>query len=115
MNYLTFKAEALGYHPEMILAGRRINDGMGKYIAERTVKMLIAAGKQVRGARVAILGITFTLIFSKLIEYYKQYFLSISVERRVRVFGGFYLFVSKILSGIMKLIWLRKDCLAGCF
>lgn len=57
--YLTFKAEALGYHPEMILAGRRINDGMGKHIAERTVKMLIAAGKQVRGARVAILGLTF--------------------------------------------------------
>jgi len=57
--YLTFKAEALGYHPEMILAGRRINDGMGKHIAERTVKMLIAAGKQVRGASVAILGITF--------------------------------------------------------
>ncbi len=57
--YLTFKAEALGYHPEMILAGRRINDGMGKHIAERTVKMLIKAGKQVRGARVAILGITF--------------------------------------------------------
>ena len=57
--YLTFKAEALGYHPEMILAGRRINDGMGKHIAERTVKMLIAAGKQVQGAKVAILGITF--------------------------------------------------------
>ena len=57
--YLTFKAEALGYHPEMILAGRRINDGMGKYIAVRAVKMLIAAGKQVRGARVAILGLTF--------------------------------------------------------
>jgi UDP-N-acetyl-D-galactosamine dehydrogenase len=57
--YLTFKAEALGYHPEMILAGRRINDGMGKHVAERTVKMLIKAGKRVRGARVAILGITF--------------------------------------------------------
>jgi len=57
--YLTFKAEALGYHPEMILAGRRINDGMGKHAAERAVKMLIAAGKQVRGARVAVLGITF--------------------------------------------------------
>lgn len=57
--YLTFKAEALGYHPEMILAGRRINDGMGKHVAERVVKMLIAAGKQVQGARVAILGITF--------------------------------------------------------
>lgn len=57
--YLTFKAEALGYHPEMILAGRRINDNMGKYIAERTVKMMIGAGKQVRGAKVAVLGITF--------------------------------------------------------
>jgi UDP-N-acetyl-D-galactosamine dehydrogenase len=57
--YLTFKAEALGYHPEMILAGRRVNDGMGKHIAERVVKILIGAGKQVRGAKVAILGITF--------------------------------------------------------
>ena len=57
--YLTFKAESLGYHPEMILAGRRINDGMGKYVAERLVKMLIRAGKQVRGAKVAVLGLTF--------------------------------------------------------
>lgn len=57
--YLTFKAESLGYHPEMILAGRRINDGMGKYIAERTVKLLIHSGKAVKGAKVAILGITF--------------------------------------------------------
>ncbi|MDP3284660.1 MAG: nucleotide sugar dehydrogenase [Desulfobacterales bacterium] len=57
--YLTFKAEALGYHPEIILAGRRINDGMGKYIAEKAVKLLIRAGKQVRGARIAILGLTF--------------------------------------------------------
>ncbi len=57
--YLTYKAESLGYHPEMILAGRRINDGMGKYIAERTVKMLIAADNPVRKARVAVLGLTF--------------------------------------------------------
>ena len=57
--YLTFKAESLGYHPEMILAGRRINDGMGKYIAAHTVKMLIAADKPVRKARVAVLGLTF--------------------------------------------------------
>ena len=57
--YLTFKAESIGYHPEMILAGRRINDGMGKYIAERAVKMLIKAGKQVNSARIAVLGITF--------------------------------------------------------
>ncbi|MCF8052934.1 MAG: nucleotide sugar dehydrogenase [Desulfobacterales bacterium] len=57
--YLTFKAEALGYHPEMILAGRRINDGMGKYIAERAVKMLIRSGCRVNGTRVAVLGLTF--------------------------------------------------------
>jgi UDP-N-acetyl-D-glucosamine/UDP-N-acetyl-D-galactosamine dehydrogenase len=57
--YLTFKAEALGYHPEMILAGRRINDGMGKYIAEKTVKQLIHSDRQVHGARVGILGLTF--------------------------------------------------------
>jgi UDP-N-acetyl-D-galactosamine dehydrogenase len=57
--YLTFKAESLGYHPEMILAGRRINDNMAKFIAERTVKILINAGKQVRDSRVAILGLTF--------------------------------------------------------
>jgi UDP-N-acetyl-D-galactosamine dehydrogenase len=57
--YLTFKAESMGYHPDMILAGRRVNDGMGKYIAERTVKMLIRAGRQVQGARVALLGLTF--------------------------------------------------------
>jgi len=57
--YLTFKAESLGYHPEMILAGRRINDNMGKYVAERTVKLLIEEGRQVRGSSVAVLGITF--------------------------------------------------------
>jgi len=57
--YLTFKAESIGYHPEMILAGRRINDGMGKYIAERTVKLLIHQGQPVKGAKVAVLGITF--------------------------------------------------------
>ncbi len=57
--YLTVKAESLGYHPEMILAGRRINDNMGKYIAEKAVKMLIGAGKPVRGDRLAVLGITF--------------------------------------------------------
>jgi UDP-N-acetyl-D-galactosamine dehydrogenase len=57
--YLTFKAESLGYHPDMILAGRRINDGMSKYIAERAVKTLIASGKQVRGSKIAVLGITF--------------------------------------------------------
>ena len=57
--YLTFKSEALGYHPEMILAGRRINDRMGKYVAEKTVKLLIKGQRQVRGATVAVLGLTF--------------------------------------------------------
>jgi len=57
--YLTFKAEVLGYHPQVILAGRRINDGMGKYIAEQTVKLLIEANKTVKRARVLVMGITF--------------------------------------------------------
>jgi len=57
--YLTFKAESLGYHPEMILAGRRINDCMGKYVAEQTVKLLVLAGKRVNVAKVAVLGVTF--------------------------------------------------------
>ncbi len=57
--YLTFKAESMGYHPDMILAGRRINDGMGKFVAERTVKMLIRTGRPIRGSRIAVLGLTF--------------------------------------------------------
>lgn len=57
--YLTHKAERLGYHPQVILAGRRINDGMGKYIAEQTVKQMIASGSAVKGARVNVLGLTF--------------------------------------------------------
>lgn len=57
--YLTHKAEMLGYHPQVILAGRRINDGMGKFIAEQTVKQMIAAGSYVKGARVNVLGLTF--------------------------------------------------------
>ena len=57
--YLTYKAEQLGYHSQVILAGRRINDDMGKYVAENVVKKLIAAGKNVRDSKVAILGFTF--------------------------------------------------------
>ena len=57
--YLTYKAEMLGYHSQIILAGRRINDDMGKYVAENCVKKLIAADKAVKGAKVAILGFTF--------------------------------------------------------
>ena len=57
--YLTHKADMLGYHPQVILAGRRINDGMGKFIAEQTIKQMISAGSQVKGAKVNVLGLTF--------------------------------------------------------
>ena len=57
--YLTFKAQELGYHPEVILAGRRINDYMGKFVAENTVKLLIKAGKAVKDSKVLIMGFTF--------------------------------------------------------
>ena len=57
--YLTYKAEQLGYHSQIILSGRRINDDMGKYVAENLVKSLIKADKYVKGAKVAMLGFTF--------------------------------------------------------
>lgn len=57
--YLTYKAEMLGYHSQVILAGRRINDDMGKYVAENVVKNLIKADKAVKNAKVAVLGFTF--------------------------------------------------------
>ncbi len=57
--YLTYKAEQLGYHSQIILSGRRINDDMGKYVAENTIKNLIKAGKNIKGSKIAILGITF--------------------------------------------------------
>jgi UDP-N-acetyl-D-galactosamine dehydrogenase len=57
--YLTHKAEMLGYNPQVILAGRRINDGMGKFIAEQTIKHMIASGSYIKGARVNVLGLTF--------------------------------------------------------
>ncbi len=57
--YLTHKAEEIGYNPQVILAGRRINDGMGKYVAENTIKQMIKSGKVIKGARVLVLGLTF--------------------------------------------------------
>ncbi len=57
--YLTAKAEALGYHPEVILAGRRINDEMGHYVAEKTVKLLRKQDHAIKGARIGVLGLTF--------------------------------------------------------
>ena len=57
--YLTYKAEAEGHHPQVILAGRKTNDNMGKYIAEQTVKQLVKRGHAVNGANVVVLGLTF--------------------------------------------------------
>jgi UDP-N-acetyl-D-galactosamine dehydrogenase len=57
--YLTYKAELAGYHPEVILAGRRINDGMGAHIARKTVQQMIHAGRNIKGARVNVLGLAF--------------------------------------------------------
>ncbi len=75
--YLTFKAQEIGYHPEVILAGRRINDSMGKFIAESTVKLMIKEGKQVLGSKVLIMGITFKenikdIRNSKVVDIYKE-------------------------------------------
>jgi UDP-N-acetyl-D-galactosamine dehydrogenase len=57
--YLTTKAEELGYHPQVILAGRRINDSMGTYLAQRLVKLLVEANLPIKGSRIGILGLTF--------------------------------------------------------
>ncbi|MEB3220467.1 MAG: nucleotide sugar dehydrogenase [Candidatus Sericytochromatia bacterium] len=57
--YLTAKAELLGYHPQVILAGRRINDGMGPFVAQRVVKLLIQAGRAIKGQRIGVLGLAF--------------------------------------------------------
>ena len=57
--YLTHKAETLGYYPQVILAGRRINDGMGKFIAEKLIKLLISRGNSILGSRVLVMGLTF--------------------------------------------------------
>ncbi|PKO46732.1 MAG: nucleotide sugar dehydrogenase [Betaproteobacteria bacterium HGW-Betaproteobacteria-4] len=57
--YLTHKAQKLGYHPEVILAGRRINDGMGKFVAEQTIKMLVRAGHPIKDQPIIVLGLTF--------------------------------------------------------
>jgi UDP-N-acetyl-D-galactosamine dehydrogenase len=57
--YLTYKAESVGYHPQVVLGGRRVNDNMGKYVAEQTVKQIAAQGHPVAGAVVTVLGLTF--------------------------------------------------------
>lgn len=84
--YLTYKAQEVGYHPEVILAGRRINDYMGKYIAGQTIKEMIKSGTAVKGSRILIMGFTFKEnvkdvrntrvidIYNELIEYGVQPF-----------------------------------------
>ena len=57
--YLTYKAEMIGYHPQVILAGRRINDGIATFVAQQTIKLIIDNGTAVRGAKVNVLGLTF--------------------------------------------------------
>ncbi len=57
--YLAYKAENLGYHPEVILSGRRVNDNMSTFVANKLIKMLIKAGKQIMGSKILILGVTF--------------------------------------------------------
>jgi len=57
--YLTFKAESEGYHPQIILSGRRINDNMGRFIVEKTVKIMINQGLSIKGAKIGVLGLTF--------------------------------------------------------
>lgn len=57
--YLTHKAKSFGYHPEVILAGRRINDGMGAFVASKFIKLMISSGQAVKGAKVLVMGITF--------------------------------------------------------
>ena len=75
--YLTAKAEQLGYQPEVIFSGRRVNDGMGAYLAQRVVKMLAASGRPIAKARVGILGFTFKenvpdIRNSKVIDTYRE-------------------------------------------
>ncbi|HEX5258054.1 MAG TPA: nucleotide sugar dehydrogenase [Sphingomicrobium sp.] len=75
--YLTAKAEQLGYQPEVILSGRRINDGMGAYLAQRVVKLIAASGRQISKARVGILGFTFKenvpdIRNSKVVDTYRE-------------------------------------------
>jgi len=86
--YLTFKAQSIGYHPEVILSGRRINDNMGKYIASNTIKQLINSERSVKKSKILILGFTFKENISdvrntKVIDIYnelKEYGIDVSVH-----------------------------------
>ena len=75
--YLAYKAENLGYHPEVILSGRRVNDNMSTFVANKMIKMLIKAGKQIMGSKILILGLTFKencpdIRNSKIVDVYNE-------------------------------------------
>jgi UDP-N-acetyl-D-galactosamine dehydrogenase len=75
--YLAHKAESLGYHPQVILSGRRVNDGMGMFVANKVVKLMIKKGHKINGAKALILGITFKedcpdIRNSKVIDIYNE-------------------------------------------
>jgi len=75
--YLTYKAESLGYHPEVILSGRRINDNMGVYVAHKIIKLLSQRGNKIKGAKVLLMGITFKencpdIRNSKVVDVYRE-------------------------------------------
>jgi UDP-N-acetyl-D-galactosamine dehydrogenase len=75
--YLTFKSQAIGYNPDMIISGRRVNDSMGKFIAEKATKEMIKAGKKIKGSKVLIAGFTFKedcpdVRNTKVIDIYKE-------------------------------------------
>lgn len=77
--YLAHKTQSLGYHPQVILSGRRVNDNMGMFVANKVVKLLIQKGKKIRGAKILILGITFKencpdIRNSKVIDIYNELF-----------------------------------------
>jgi UDP-N-acetyl-D-galactosamine dehydrogenase len=77
--YLAHKAQSLGYHPQVILSGRRVNDNMGMFVANKVAKLLIQKGKKIRGAKILILGITFKencpdIRNSKVIDIYNELF-----------------------------------------
>ena len=126
--YLTYKAEVLGYHSQVILAGRRINDDMGKYVAENCVKMLIKADKAVKGAKVAILGFTFKEncpdtrntrvidIVNELKEYGIEPIIAdpqADAEEAKRLYGIEFVDVSEIRDMNAVIIAVAHDCFRG--
>ena len=112
--YLTFKA---GYHPQVILAGRRINDSMGERIAEITVKKLIKAGKAVKGSKVLILGLTFKenipdIRNTRVVDIYKElldYDIKAAVYYENKLIFGLLLYILKVYIIRMEIKWKQQN------